>query len=732
MHPSEIEALIQANHPDPFAVLGPHADTNGVWLRALVPGALGIEAIDREGRVLATLSPIHEQGLFEAYLAETDELRQAWPYRLRVHSQLGHEDIDDPYRFGSSLGDLDRHLLGEGSHLRPWQVLGAHPIEQDGVAGVRFCVWAPRATRVSVIGAFNHWDGRRHPMRLHPGLGVWEIFLPGLDLGATYKYELRTREGRVLEPKADPYAFCTQLRPETASVVAPVPPSRPLPSERHPANAVSAPISIYEVHLGSWHRGPDNAFLTWAELAERLPAYAAALGFTHIELLPCAEHPFDGSWGYQVTGMYAPTQRFGDPSGFATLIEACHARGLGVILDWVPAHFPNDPYGLASFDGEPLYEYADSREGLHKDWNTLIYDFARPEVRNFLVGNALYWLECWGLDGLRVDAVASMLYRDYSRSAGEWLPNVLGGRENLEAISLLRRVNDVVQAEAPGTVVIAEESTAWPSVSRPTAEGGLGFHYKWNMGWMHDTSAYMAEQPVHRRHHHTRMNFALTYAYYENFVLALSHDEVVHGKGSLVNKMTGDRWQRFANLRAFYAFMWTHPGKKLLFMGGEFGQIREWNHDRGLDWHLLDDDHPTHAEHRGLQALVRALNSLYRELPALHELDCDADGFAWIEPDDAEHSVFAFLRKDRAANCVLVICNFSNQRHLDYRVGLPEPGTWALRLATDAHEFQGDDGDQGLEPALLTTSTEPIPAHGHAYSLSLTLSPLSALILLPA
>jgi 1,4-alpha-glucan branching enzyme len=725
---ADIDALIGAEHTDPFAVLGPHVEDDVAWLRTLIPGALGVEVLDVDARVVGTLIPIHDQGLFEGRI-ETQGV--TGPYRLRVHYPLGHvEDIDDPYRFGSSLGELDRHLLGEGSHLRPWTVLGAHLLEQDHVAGVRFCVWAPNATRVSVVGEFNHWDGRRHPMRLHPNLGVWELFIPGLGPGTIYKYELRSREGRVLEHKADPYAFASQLRPATSSVVAPVPPPRPLPIERHAANTISAPISIYEVHLGSWRRGPDNAFLDWTEIAEQLPAYAAALGFTHIELLPCAEHPFDGSWGYQVTGMYAPTRRFGDPAGFAMLVEACHARGIGVILDWVPAHFPNDPHGLAGFDGGALYEYADPREGLHKDWNTLIYDFGRNEVRNFLVGNALYWLECFGLDGLRVDAVASMLYRDYSRPAGEWIANVEGGRENLEAIALVRRINEVVRAEAPGAVTMAEESTAWPGVSRPTTEGGLGFHYKWNMGWMHDSSAYMAELPIHRRHHHNRMTFAMTYAYYENFILPLSHDEVVHGKGSLITKMRGEGWQRFANLRAYHAFLWTHPGKKLLFMGGEFAQVREWNHDRELDWHLLDARDEGHAEHRGVQALIRDLNALYCELPALHQLDCEPGGFEWIEPDDAERSVFAYLRKDRAGAGVLVVCNFADVLHADYRVGLPSAGTWSVRLATDAREYAGRDlGLVGERGAIVS---EPIAAQGREHSLSLTLSPLSVLILVPA
>ena len=729
LYGDEIEALLAAAHPDPFAVLGPHLDERGVWLRTLQPGALGVEVLDRAGEPVAALGSIHAQGLFEGHVAlELAEARLRAGYRLRVHYPLGHrEDLDDPYRFGSSLGELDRHLLGEGSHLRPWQILGAHPLEQDGIAGVRFCVWAPNASRGSVIGEFNQWDARRHPMRLHPGVGVWELFIPGLGLGAIYKYELRTREGQVLPGKADPYAFASQLRPDTASVVAPTPRPRALPPERAAANDRAAAISIYEVHLGSWRRGPDNAFLDWAAIAEQLPAYAASLGFTHIELLPCAEHPFDGSWGYQVTAMYAPTARFGDPAGFATLVEACHAQGLGVILDWVPAHFPNDAHGLVHFDGTALYEYADPREGLHEDWNTLIYNFGRSEVRNFLVGNALYWLECWGLDGLRVDAVASMLYRDYSRAPGEWIANVHGGRENLEAVALLRRVNEVVRQHAPGSMTMAEESTTWPGVSRPIAEGGLGFHFKWNMGWMHDSLAYMAEQAIHRRHHHDRMTFALVYAYSEDFVLPLSHDEVVHGKGSLITKMTGEVEQRFANLRTYYAFMWTHPGKKLLFMGGEFAQVREWNHDRALDWHLLDEAHARHREHRGIQALIRDLNALYRELPALHELDSEPAGFEWIEADDAERSVFAFSRMDRSGARVLVVCNFEARSHSDYRVGVPEPGAWSLRLDTHAAEYTGADASERAKPSSPIIS-EPIPAHGRPHSLGLGLAPLCALI----
>jgi 1,4-alpha-glucan branching enzyme len=740
LSPDEIDALLAAVHPDPFAVLGPHLDDDGaVWIRALRPGALNVEVLDSiNTSIIGTLTRIDVAGMFEGRVVK---LEPGAPYRLRVHYPLGHfEDIDDPYRFGTSIGELDRHLLGEGSHLRPWLVLGSRPWLQEGVAGVRFCVWAPDASRVSVVGAFNEWDGRRHPMRLHPGLGVWELFVPGIGVGTIYKYELRSREGVVLPGKADPYAFATELRPASASVVAPVPVPRPL-REIGQLNVPTAPITIYEVHLGSWRRpdrrhlpstdtlAADPAFLDWDTLAEQLPPYVAELGFTHVELLPCVEHPFDGSWGYQVTGMYAPTRRFGDPAGFARLIAACHAHGLGVILDWVPAHFPNDPHGLALFDGSAAYEYPDPREGLHRDWNTLIYNFGRNEVRNFLIGSALYWLECWDLDGLRVDAVASMLYRDYSRSEGEWVTNVHGGRENLEAVTLVQRVNEVIAAERPGAIVTAEESTIWPGVSRPISEGGLGFNYKWNMGWMHDTLAYMAELPEHRKFHHQRMTFGSTYAFSEDFVLPLSHDEVVHGKGSLLNKMAGDRWQKFANLRAYYAFMWTQPGKKLLFMGGEWAQQREWNHDGELDWQLLDEDHEGNAEHRGVRQLVRDLNALYRGVAALHELDCDKAGFEWITADDSEHSVLAWLRMDRDGRQILVVCNFTPTPLNGYRVGLTQAGRWQLRLNTDATRYGGSgyadlvEGDEIM--------SEEITSDGRPHSLGLILPPLATIVLEP-
>jgi 1,4-alpha-glucan branching enzyme len=610
-----------------------------------------------------------------------------------------------------------------GDHPRPFEFLGAHLCRFEGVAGVRFAVWAPHASRASVVGDFNDWDGRRHPLRLRAEAGVWEGFVPGIGTGTLYKYELADAAGALLPLKADPYGFAGELRPANASVVAPLPPRRALPPGRADANHRTAPISVYEVHAPSWRREGEG-FPDWDFLAATLPAYAADLGFTHIELLPVSEHPFDGSWGYQVLGLHAPSARFGDPAGLARFVAACHAQGLGLLLDWVPAHFPSDAHGLASFDGGPLYEYADPREGFHRDWDTLIYDYGRNEVRSFLLGNALYWLERHGVDGLRVDAVASMLYRDYSRSEGEWVPNVHGGRENLEAISLLQRINEHVGADDPGTITVAEESTAFPGVSAPTSAGGLGFHYKWNMGWMNDTLAYMREDPIHRKWHHDKMTFGLVYAFSENFVLPLSHDEVVHGKGSLLGKMPGDDWQRFANLRAYYGFMWGHPGKKLLFMGQEFAQPGEWDHDSSLPWQLLQA--PLHA---GVQRLVRELNRLYRELPALHALDCEPGGFEWLVADDAAQSVLCWLRRDGAGNEVIVLSNFTPEPRSGYRVGLPAGAAkeWRVALDSDARAFGGSGAlaSSGL-------AAEAVAAHGHARSLRLDLPPLATVFLVPA
>jgi 1,4-alpha-glucan branching enzyme len=724
----EVELLRAAQHGDPFSVLGPHRDASGHWwLRAVLPGAAQVAALDGgTGELLGTLAPRHADGVFDGRLAEglTSHLASVENYRLQVRWANGRSEIvDDPYRFPPVLGDLDVWLLAEGSHLRPCEALGAVQRVVLGVAGTSFAVWAPNASQVSVVGDFNHWDARRHALRLRRECGVWEIFVPGVGPGARYKYHVRDAGGHLLPLKADPYALQSELRPATASVVARLPSIAQKSEARRIANALDAPVSIYEVHLGSWQRradeahGPHGRFLTWAELADTLVPYAAEMGFTHLELLPVSEHPFDGSWGYQPIGLYSLTARFGDARGFKDFVARCHANGLGVLLDWVPAHFPTDEHGLVRFDGTHLYEYADPREGFHQDWNTLIYNLGRTEVQNFLVANALFWLERYDVDGLRVDAVASMLYRDYSRNAGEWVPNVHGGRENLEAIAFLRRVNEVVGIERPQAVTLAEESTAFPAVSRPTYDGGLGFHYKWNMGWMHDTLQYMRRDPIHRRHHHAEMTFGLVYAFNENFVLPLSHDEVVHGKGSMLGKMPGDRWQKFANLRAYYGFMFGHPGKKLLFMGSEFAQEREWNHDHSLDWHLLDD-----PLHQGMRSLVRDLNHLYRETPALHQRDVDPGGFEWVDHHDAQHSTFAFLRRAHAAgSVVLVVCNFTPTARHGVRFGVPMAGDYIERLNTDSAHYGGSN----IGTPLARASSDAIAAHGRGQSIVIDLPPLA-------
>ena len=726
---AHIDQLRQGRHQDPFAVLGLHRDASGqAWVRALLPAAAAVSVIGgSDSRPLGALMQVHADGVWDGpvALAAGDA-----SYRLQVSWADGTQQlIEDPYRFGPLLGEIDAWLLAEGTHLRPFEVLGATPREHEGVAGTGFAVWAPNAQRVSVVGDFNHWDGRRHPMRLRRECGVWELFIPFVTSGARYKYELLGPQFELLPQKADPMARAAELRPATASVVAPMPAPVAPSAARQAANALDAPISIYEVHLGSWRRVTEDGkrWLNWDELAQTLLPYASDLGFSHIELMPISEHPFDGSWGYQPLGLYAPTARFsapqagagqaGDGAGFRRFVEAAHAAGLGVILDWVPAHFPADAHGLARFDGTHLYEYADPREGYHPDWNTLICNLGRTEVRNFLIGNALYWLERYGVDGLRVDAVASMLYRDYSRKAGEWIPNVHGGRENLEAISFLQRLNEVVGTERPQAITLAEESTAFPAVSRPTFDGGLGFHYKWNMGWMNDTLAFMARDPIHRNHHQGELSFGLVYAFNENFVLPLSHDEVVHGKGSLISKMPGDEWQQFANLRAYYGFMWAHPGKKLLFMGGEFAQRREWNHDASLDWHLLEQ-----APHAGVQRLVRDLNALQRALPALHQLDFTPDGFEWISHEDSRHSVLAFVRHGQPGTApVLVVCNFTPQPHTHWRVGVPRAGQWHERLNTDSAHYGGSN--VGL--ALGAARSEAIGAHGRPQSIAVSLPPLA-------
>ena len=627
-------------------------------------------------------------------------------------------------QFGSVLGDLDEHLIGEGAHLRLWNVLGAHVMEHEGVQGTHFAVWAPSAQRVSLVGEFNDWDGRRHVMKPRGQTGVWEIFMPGLGEGITYKFELLDKNGHLLPQKSDPFGFGSEHPPSTASVIRPLDDFSWADSawmdKREALQKIDQPISIYEVHLGSWKRvlGDGNRPLSYDELAVELVNYVKDLGFTHIELMPVSEFPFDGSWGYQPVGLFAPTIRHGTLREFRAFVQACHQADIGLLLDWVPGHFPEDAHGLGQFDGTALYEHQDRREGFHPDWNTLVFNYGRREVANYLLANAIYWLREHHLDGLRVDAVASMLYRDYSRKEGEWIPNQHGGRENLEAISFLQDMNAAAYADMPGIMTIAEESTSFPGVSAPTDHGGLGFGYKWNMGWMNDTLSYMSEDPINRKYHHHKMTFGLHYAFSENFVLPLSHDEVVHGKGSMLSKMPGSRDEQFANLRAYYGFMWGHPGKKLLFMGNEIAQQAEWNHNSSIDWHLLEDE-----QHVGMQSLIRDLNTLYCNTPALHELDCKPEGFVWSEGGSADESVLAWLRRGEGDTAdILVVSNFTPLERSSRRIGIPAAGRWTERLNTDSRHYGGmDRGNLGV------VASEKIACSGYAHSLCITLPPLSTL-----
>ncbi|HEV8261775.1 MAG TPA: 1,4-alpha-glucan branching protein GlgB, partial [Burkholderiales bacterium] len=685
-------ALASGDCGDPFSVLGLHAEKpDRIVVRCYYPGAARAWVIDRIGNEVAELEQKYEPGFFAGQLPERVD------YRLRLALATRTIEIEDPYRFPPVLGDIDMHLLAEGTHLKLYERLGAQLVEIDNVKGASFAVWAPNARRVSVVGDFNDWDGRRHPMRKRMEAGMWEIFLPDLQGGEVYKYEIKSSDGKLLPLKADPLAFQSERPPQTASTVHGARKygwaDDAWMSGREVVNGRSAPISIYECHLGSWARVPEegNRYLTYAELAERLVPYVKDMGFTHLELLPVSEYPFDGSWGYQPIALYAPTSRHGTPAEFAQFIDRCHREGIGVLLDWVPGHFPTDPHGLVYFDGTHLYEHADPRLGMHQDWNTMIYNYGRHEVANYLLANALFWMDRYHIDGLRVDAVASMLYLDYSRKPGQWIPNRFGGNENLEATAFLRRLNELTYGHSPGAITVAEESTAWPAVSRPTYVGGLGFGYKWNMGWMHDTLRYIGKEAVHRPWHHNDLTFGLLYAFSENFILPISHDEVVHGKGSLIGRMPGDRWQRFANLRAYLGFMFAHPGKKLLFMGCEFGQEREWNHDDSLDWHLLSE--PNHA---GVKSLMRDLNNAYRSLPALHQLDCEPQGFEWIDASDHERSVVAFLRRGRDQQSVaVVVCNFTPIPRLHYRVGVPTAGHYGERINTDSQHYGGSNTGNG-------------------------------------
>ena len=682
-----IDALLDGTNEDPFALLGPHRGPEGTFARVWIPGADTAVAHTLTGEALGALKRVDDRGLFEGVI-------DGDPQPLRYVAQGGGAEwwVTDPYSFGPVLGPTDDFLMNEGTHFRLHDKMGAHLIVHEGAEGVHFAVWAPNARRVAVVGDFNDWDLRRHGMRRRSDTGVWELFLPDIGAGRAYKYALTGPDGALQPLKADPYAFAAELRPKTASLTtAPMHHDWGDAAHREAWASVDprrAPISIYEVHAGSWQRDENGWFLTWDQLAERLIPYAVSMGFTHIEFMPISEHPYDPSWGYQTTGLYAPSARFGDHEGFARFVDGAHRAGLGVLLDWVPAHFPTDAHGLSRFDGTALYEHEDPRLGYHPDWNTAIYNFGRREVSAFLVNNALFWAERYHVDGLRVDAVASMLYRDYSRKDGEWIANREGGRENWEAVDFMRAANRALYARHPGVFTVAEESTSWPGVSAPAYDEAprtaLGFGFKWNMGWMHDTLKYMAREPVHRKHHHDAITFGLVYAFDENFVLPISHDEVVHGKGSMLTKMPGDDWQKFANLRTYYAMMWGYPGKKLLFMGQEFAQRAEWSEERSLDWDLLH----SHA-HDGIRKLVRDLNRLYREKRALHARDCERDGFRWLVQDDAENSVFVWLRSAPGAAPIAVIVNMTPVARMPYRVPLPHDGRWREVLNSDAHDYWG-------------------------------------------
>ncbi len=722
----KIEALIQGNFDDVFSVLGMHSHPSekGLVVRAFIPGATSVDVIANvTNKIVTSLTLVHADGLFAGKMG-----RRVKPFSYHLNVQFGEQSIriTDPYQFSSQLNSDDLYLFGEGTQEKLYQWMGAHAREVDGVAGMLFVVWAPEARRVSVVGEFNHWDGRRHVMRKHPASGIWEIFIPDLGENLTYKYEIKDQKSKLLPLKSDPYAFAMQHPPETASLTTGneqyVWQDTDWMTQRDAqADPYHNPVSIYEVHLGSWRRESEqgNRYLTYRELAEQLIPYVLEMGFTHLQLMPVTEFPFDGSWGYQPIGMFAPTSRFGSPDEFKYFVDCCHQNGIALILDWVPGHFPTDEHGLGRFDGSCLYEHEDVRKGFHPDWNTLIYNYSRGEVVSYLLSNAMYWLDEFHIDGLRVDAVASMLYLDYSREDGEWIPNQFGGRENLEAVDFFKQLNSRLYFNYPGVMMVAEESTSWPGVSKAVNEGGLGFGFKWNMGWMNDTLRYMERDPIHRKFHHNELTFSLVYAFSENFVLPISHDEVVHGKKSLLNKMPGDEWQKFANLRTFLAFMWTHPGKKLLFMGCEFGQKKEWNHDIGLDWHLLDE-----PQHKGIQLLVKDLNSIYRSLPALHQLDCDGAGFEWLDANNSDQSVLAYLRKgNEGVAPVIVIVNLTPNVHENYKVGVTKPGFYHESLNTDSNQYAGSNtvniGD-------LNTIQKPYnakPCH-----ITMTIPPLATLI----
>ena len=712
---AEIDALHKGEHRDPFAVLGLHSEDGRRIVRAIQPRILSLQLLNAAGDIIGDMRRLGNTDVFEGELPP--RLRH---YRYRVtHRDNHNSDIEDPYRFASTLGELDLYLLGEGSDQYVHEKLGARLTTVSGVSGTRFSVWAPNAMRVSVVGEFNDWDGRCHVMRLHPANGIWEIFIPATNAGMRYKFEITDRDNRLLPLKSDPYGRAFEPPPGNASVVYQSGyqwTDDEWMEQRQLGPCLDRPIAVYEVHAASWKRHADGRPLSWPELADELIEYVVTMGFTHIEFLPVSEHPFDGSWGYQPIGLFAPTHRHGSPDDFRYFVDRCHTAGLAVIVDWVPAHFPKDEHGLRRFDGTALYEHADPRKGEHADWGTLIFNYGRREVVNYLIGNALFWVRDFHVDAIRVDAVASMLYLDYSREDGEWLPNEHGGNENLEAVAFLKRLN--TEIHAAGATTFAEESTAWSGVSRPVDAGGLGFTYKWNMGWMNDTLAYMQEDPIHRRFHHDKMTFGLVYAFSENFVLPLSHDEVVHGKGSLLARMPGDDWQRFANLRAYLAHMYAHPGKKLLFMGAELAQQREWNHDSSLDWHLLDQE-----PHAGMQRLVADLNATYKATPALYEQDFDGSGFEWLDEHNADNSVFAWRRMDRNGGEVICIANMTPVVRDSFRLGVSGECQYVELLNTDNEKYGGSNR---LVPTVTATAGEH---NGQPASVQLDLPPLATIYL---
>jgi len=721
----ELDKIIYAYHHDPFEILGAHpVELEGkpaVAIRAFLPFAEQAWVVPSAGDMQA-MARLEGTDFFEA---QFPGLAEPFRYEIRTLDKDGEtRQRADPYRFLPVLGDLDLLLFNEGNHFRTYEKLGAHTMTLDETPGVLFAVWAPNALRVSVIGDFNRWDGRQHPMRVRGSSGIWELFIPGLGPGTVYKYEIKTRYDTILQ-KTDPQGFFAEVRPKTASIVWDIDRYKwgdaDWMARRAENDLLHEPLAIYEVHLGSWMRVPDsNDYLSYHDLADKLAAYVKGQGYTHVELLPVTEHPLDGSWGYQVTGYFAPTSRFGTPDGFQYFVDTMHRNGIGIILDWVPAHFPKNDYGLVDFDGTALYEYADDRIGEHKEWGTKVFNYARHEVRQFLLNSALFWLEKYHIDGLRVDAVAAMLYRDYGRT--EWVPNVHGGRENLEAISLLRRLNELVYEQHAGAITAAEESTAFPAVSRPTYLGGLGFTFKWNMGWMHDTLDYVAKDPVYRKYHHQKLTFGLMYAFSENFILPISHDEVVHLKHAMVDKMPGDLWQKMANLRLYYGFMWTHPGKKLLFMGQDFAQWQEWSEERSLDWHLTGNE-----AHRKMMKWIADLNRLYKREPALYELDYDWTGFEWIDANDWEHSIISYIRRAKdPADHLVVNCNFTPVVHTGYRVGVPALTTYRELLNSDSEHYFGSNVGNGLGlPA------QDLKWQSQPYSIEVTVPPLAIVILKP-